>query len=242
MFSVSVGVCSYTGMKVKTHGILWALRECPNIRIKPIVQDGDALISRSRNRVATHFLNNTTDDYLFFLDDDIVIDTFDATRMMQEAFANKYPILGAAYPVKDQEKPTLAIMTKDKKGSLKFGSGGGITQVDCVSTGCMLIDRRVLERMVKKETAHFCDQGYYTFFQHREMKINGKWDDCSEDWWFCRKATELGMNVWLDTRPKLTHIGNFNYTWDLMMLNGQFKKHEDIVLNYDLTKTLPSGE
>jgi len=233
---VVVGVCVHRDIKMRTWRTLSLLKDCPNIKVTVAMQEGDALISRSRNKLATKFLKETTADYLMFIDDDIEIDPYDATRMMQEAYAYKYPILGAAYPVKDQENPTLAIMTKDKQGRIKFGKEGSVIQVDCVSTGCMLIDRRTLERMVKKEAAHFCDQGYYTFFQHREMKINGKWDDCSEDWFFCRQAKELGMAVWLDTRPKLTHIGPFNYTWDLMMLNGQFKKHDNIVLNYDLTK------
>ena len=233
---VTVGCCVHRDIKMRTWRTLQLLKDCPNIPITVAFQEGDALISRSRNKLATKFLKDTQDDYLFFIDDDIEIEPYDATRMMQEAFAYKYPILGAAYPVKDQERPTLAIMTKEKKGSIKFGKSGGVIPVDCVSTGCMLIDRRTLERMVKKETAHLCDQGYYTFFQHREMEIDGKWDDCSEDWWFCRKAKQLGMNVWLDTRPKLNHVGPFNYNWDLLMLNGQFKKHDDIILNYDLTK------
>lgn len=240
-FSVKVGVCAHRDIKVATHGKLWALRECPNIDISPIIQDGDALICRSRNRVATHFLKNTTADYLFFLDDDIVIETMDATRMMWDAFTSKFQVLGAAYPIKSQEKPTMAIMTKDKVGSIPFGTNGAILEVDCVSTGCMLIDRKVLEEMVLKEVVHFCKQGYYTFFQHREEFIDGAWDDQSEDWFFCRNAQKIGISIYLDTRPKVKHVGPFSYDWDYMMLNGQFKKFDEIIFNYDLA-ALPPGE
>lgn len=206
LFSVKVGVCAHRDIKVATHGKLWALRECPNIDISPIIQDGDALICRSRNRVATHFLKNTDAEFLFFLDDDIVIGTLEATTMMAEAYHNNYEILGAAYPIKSQTKPTMAIMTKDKQGSIQFGKNGSIISVDCVSTGCMLIHRSVLEKMVLQGAVHFCKQGYYTFFQHREALIGNEWDDMSEDWFFpLSPSTEI-----LDAEFNWKPIHSFN--------------------------------
>ena len=235
-FSVTLAVATHRDIKIRVWNTLWTLASCPNPKVSPCLVDGDALISRSRSRIATHFLQKTTDDYLFFLDDDVVISPQDARKLMLEAYNNKLPILGAPYATKSQEKSTFAIMTNENKGSFNFGKEGGLVSVKNVSTGCMLIAREVLEKMVKKETAHLVEQGYYSFFQHREGLIDGKWQDQSEDWFFCNEAKKLGFSIWMDSSIKLDHIGSFAYNFDYVKLlsDGGIKKHENVVLNYDL--------
>ena len=235
-FKVTLAVCTHRDIKIRAHATLWALKECPNIKVNVIIQEGDALISRSRNKVATHFLKNTQDEMLCFLDDDIEISAFDYTMMMHEVHTNKYPILGAPYALKNSEKSGFAVYPIEEKGTLEFGKSGKIMPVKRVSTGCMIIRREVFEKMIRKEAVHFCeDSGNYAFFQHREGVVDGKWKELSEDWFFCKNALDMGFQVFLDTRPKLNHFGQFPYNWDWVALNGQYKKLDDVKLNYDLT-------
>lgn len=236
-YSASIACCSHRELKIeaiKTHNLL---RACPNpsLRIGYVV--GDALISRSRNRAATTFLKETDDEMLCFLDDDIEINPKDLVTMMNEVHEKKYPILGGIYALKSQENPGFAFLAQEDKGTVKMGASGGIVPVRRVSTGCMIIRREVLERMIKKETAHMCRQGYYTFFQHREIEEKGilsnSYDDASEDWWFCHQALKIGVQVFADTRWRINHVGPFAYNWDFVALNGEFKKHNDILFKFD---------
>jgi glycosyltransferase involved in cell wall biosynthesis len=212
------------------------MRDCPDPKVNPIIQEGDALISRSRNKVATHFLKNTTDEMLCFLDDDIEIDPRDLQRMMKEVHDNGYPILGAAYALKDHKKGGMAFLPENNVGEIVFGEGGKIVPVKRVSTGCMIIRREVLETFVKKEAAHFCeDSKNYAFFQHREAQVDGVWKEASEDWWFCIKAKELGFQSFLDSRPITNHWGMFPYNIDYIdTLAMKQEKKETTVLSYAL--------
>jgi hypothetical protein len=236
------------------------MRDCPNPKVNPVIQEGDALISRSRNKVATHFIKNTTDEMLCFLDDDVEINPKDLQNMMLEVHKNKYPILGAAYALKDHVKGGMAFLPENNVGEIVFGEGGKVVPVKRVSTGCMIIRREVLETLIKKNVAPFCKQGYYSFFQHRpapllpssvfdslvsfvnnviSLKSDGtvveEWDDLSEDWWFCYMAKRIGFQPFLDSRPITKHWGMFPYGIDYIeMLADKKEKKDTTVLSYAL--------
>lgn len=218
-FGVTVAICAHREIQAEVFMRMNLLGHCPNPKVTIQVQDGDALVSRSRSVVATHFLNKTQDEMLMFIDDDVVINPKDAMKLMHIAHEKKLPILGGAYVTKSQKSPGLAIRPL-KSGPIGFGSEGGLYPMRSISTGCMIIRREVLEKFIKKDLAPLCKHGqggthdYYPFFQHTKMKIGGVWEDISEDWYFCEKARELGFSVWCDTTIKLGHIGNFEYSWD----------------------------
>ena len=238
-FSVSVGVCAHRDVKIGMWKSLWGLKDCPNPKINVLILDGDALISRSRSRVATNFLDNTKDEMLMFIDDDVEISTLDATRMMWEVHKNKLDILGAAYVLKSHDKPTLAIMTKENKGEFILGEGGIIKEVKYVSSGCMIIRREVFEKFIEKGISHKCKysemNSFYGFFREEEFFEDGKWKFLSEDWFFCQKALDLGFKVWLDTRVKTNHFGIFPYNWDYLALNGQKKQLSSLDFRFDIS-------
>lgn len=215
-FKVAVAICTHRDIKVRVFKQLRAIEKCPNPQINVFVLEGDALISRSRARVATTFLLETDYDYLFFVDDDVVWDTLDLTKMMWEAKHNNLDILGAAYSIKDTENPTFAVRTLGN-GVFTFGEGGGLVEVRYVSTGCMLISRKLLQAMADSGQFHLCEQShmkYYPFFDPMQFQMNGKWIHLSEDWAFCQRALDMGFKVWLDTTIKLGHVGPYTYDWD----------------------------
>lgn len=232
-FKVTVALCAHRDMKVSVWENLWDLGGCPNPKVKVRIMDGDALISRSRSRVATWFLEKTDDDILFFIDDDVKISPFDATKIMNEAFQMNLPVVGAAYVTKSKENPGFAIRALEESIDMVFGQEGKIYEVRSISTGCMAIRREVLQRFVNEGIAPKCVHGenyYYPFFQHEKMIINGAWEDVSEDWYFCEKARKLGYKVYVDTTIKTSHIGPYEYNWDDVVeaKNGSRKKYENI--------------
>lgn len=231
-FKVTVAVCAHRSIQAEVWDNLWKLGACPNPKVTVRVLDGDALISRSRSRAATWFLEKTNDDLLMFIDDDVKINCLDATKLMFEAYQLKLPIVGAAYVTKSKENPGFAIRPL-KNMDMMFGKEGKIYPVRSISTGCMVIRREVLEKFVSSGIAPKCQHGntfYYPFFQHTKMIVNGVFEDMSEDWYFTEKAIQLGFSVHCDTTIKLSHIGAYEYTWDdlVEIRNGERKTHENV--------------
>lgn len=234
-FSVTVAVCAHREIQAQTFENLRALEGCPNPKVTVRLIDGDALISRSRSRAATSFLRSTKDELLMFIDDDIVISPFDASKLMHEAHQLKLPIVGAAYATKSKTNPGLAVRPLNSD-PLEFGTNGKLVRMASISTGCMVISREVLERLIKENVAPWCKHGnggYYPFFQHQKMIIDGVWEDVSEDWYFCEKARKYDFDVWCDTTIKLGHIGPYEYTWDDIVetKNGSRKTYENQIFN-----------
>lgn len=242
-FSVTAAVCSFREVKSQVLPTLFSLRDCPDPKIEIKIQDGDALISRSRSLVAKYFLEKTNNDILMFLDDDVKISPFDATKLMQEAYQLKLPIVGAAYVTKSKKKPGFAIRPLEE-GKLRFGKDGVLTQMRHISTGCICIRREVFVEMVKSKKIPLCKHGhieYHPFFQHRQMVIDGVYEDMSEDWFFCEMARNLGFEVWLDTTIKLGHIGNYEYNWDdiVEVKNSERKNYDAVDVNVGFEKNEP---
>lgn len=225
-FKVLLSLCVHREIKVRTYNLIKNMEKCPNPLVTAKFMEGDALIERSRSRVATGFLNETDNDILFFLDDDIVMDTVDLSKMMWIMHKNPdVDILGGAYSIKQAVNPTFAIMTKSN-GAVTFGKGGGLLEVRYVSTGCMGIKRHVFEKMIEESSnvqkihperaVHWCrEMGFYSFFTPFDFDLKrGLWTHLSEDWAFCQRAMDLGFKVFCDTTSKLEHIGQYAYSWD----------------------------
>lgn len=215
-FKVTVAICTHRDVKVKVFNLLRALENCPNPKIRVMVLEGDALIDRSRSRVATKFLADTKDDVLMFIDDDVLFDTVDVTRLMWDCW-RKYDIIGGSYITKDEKDPNFTIRTLTDTEQHTFGKGGETFEVRYLSTGCMAIRRNVLEEMVQKEVVHYCHPDtlkLYPFFLPMEKKVTEKWLYLSEDWAFCERAKSLGFRIWCDSTVRLGHIGPYTYTWD----------------------------
>lgn len=234
-FCVTVAVCAHREIQAQTYENLRALENCPDPKVTVRLVDGDALISRSRSRAATHFLKTTKDELLMFIDDDIVISPFDASKLMWEAHQMKLPVVGAAYVTKTKVSPGFAIrpLESDK---LEFGRDGMVYEVRSISTGCMIIRREVLENFIESGAAPLCKHGatgYHPFFQHQKMMIDGVWEDMSEDWYFCEEARKLGFKIYCDTTIKLGHIGPYEFTWDdvIEIKNGMRKTYDKHTFN-----------
>lgn len=134
---------------------------------------GDALITRSRSRVASSFLERNSSDVLFMIDRDVswnpgdLVDTASLAHEMNSIVGGLYSkrSFGGGFssriPIdKMKENPTLKIGEK------------GIVEADCVATGFMAIPRHVLFKILTRlERDHNWDPGglaeldhdYYTY-------------------------------------------------------------------------------
>ena len=238
-FSVLIGICTYKGIKeTQMFNVCRALENCPDPKIKIVVWDGDALIDRSRARLATKFMTETDADILFFLDDDIISNTMDLTHMMWKMWQNDYDILGGPYVIKSMKEKTFAIRLLEDKRDVQVGKDAPTIPIRYASTGCMGIRRRVFQKMIDKGTVHRCNpetMNFWPFFMPIEKNLNGKWVYLSEDWAFCERALNLGFKVWCDFSVRLEHIGPYAYDWS-NFFNDIKKAPDNFVLPFDVKK------
>lgn len=156
----------------------------------------ESLIQRARNGIAKKFLEETKDDYLFFMDSDIVILTPYAIDMLVEA--DKDIIAGAyvykQYPV----KPAFRLPNNEYNLTNKTD----IIIATYVSSGFMLIKRKVLMWVYGATNS-------YPF----NCVISKKEEFLSEDWAFCDVAKNMfNVNCYIHTRIELAHIGQYPFT------------------------------
>lgn len=191
----------------------------PDAEFEFQVLDGDALIARSRSRLATHFLMNRKDcDVMLFLDDDIVYAPGDIIRMVRGMVREKLGVVCAPYVTKDPLKPSWTFRPLADTAPIPFGEKGGFVEIEYGATGCMAISRLVLQDIVKQGKLHLCkdiNNKFYPFFDTMESQdYDGVWEYLSEDWAFCLRAREAGHKIYLDSTVKLKHIGEKEYSWD----------------------------
>ena len=85
---------------------------------------------------------------------------------------------------------------------------------DYLGTGFLMFDRSVLEKMRDRypEIAHRESYGdSWAFFDCGVVREGKDAVYLSEDYWFCRRARELGIDLVLDPSIALIHWGLYGY-------------------------------
>ncbi|WP_395753328.1 glycosyltransferase family 2 protein [Prosthecobacter sp.] len=186
---------------------LQAEQPCSMI-IRPMI--GDSLVSRARNSLAADFLASDA-THLLFLDTDLIFTPEHIKRLL----SHDEPIVAGLYPKK---QPELAWVCNVLPGEAP--DARGLQRVKYIGTGCLLIRRDVLERMiaVHPECAYVTDAGQVQRTEHDLFPVGPMFDPeqnatryHSEDWGFCRRALDLGYEIWADTRVALKHVGQCVY-------------------------------
>jgi hypothetical protein len=173
----------------------------------------DSLVSRARNTIAGHFLRSKF-DWLLFIDSDIEFRHEHVARLWLHCIKHNRRIMCGLYAMKKLAPHFVfnAINGEapDKDGAVKVAEGG---------TGFMAIHRSVFEEMITKmpEIAYTTDINHeppnapeWDFFAVGcyKYKDSGLVRYLSEDWMFCQRARDLGIDVWADVSIQLKHRGN----------------------------------
>jgi hypothetical protein len=176
----------------------------------------DSLVSRARNSIVARFLASDY-QWLLFLDNDLEFQPEHIARLWLHATKEERRIVCGLYALKKISPQfvfnALPGQVPDKNGAVKVSESG---------TGCMVIHRSVFETMREKmpEIAFTTDQGatagaggtQWDFFAVGPYKYpSGLVRYLSEDWMFCQRARDLGIDVWADTQIQIRHMGNLVY-------------------------------
>ena len=91
----------------------------------------------------------------------------------------------------------------------KFRDGGYLHRVDAVGMGCTLVKRKVLEALYQRYRNYvfeFTVTNLEEPIQLQDRRIGAR--RMSEDLEFCERATDMGFEIWLDTRIRPIHLGS----------------------------------
>lgn len=164
-------------------------------------------VARTRNILAQRFLKGNQAPYLIFIDRDIVFTAQDIGKLL-DSLKNGYDLIAGCYTI----KTTMSLASSCKQGDEPL-LDGTIKEVRYLATGFMGVTRDLLEKMIaelKLPLMHGGDeQEAYPFFEetwHDDPDYGVMW--LSEDYDFCHKARQVGVDSYLDTSIRLGHVGD----------------------------------
>ena len=188
----------------------------------------DALITRCRNTLVSHFMAHPLATHILFIDADISFSPENVFRLLQ---GNK-PVAAGIYPLKAYYWDD-ACHTRLEAGEVLQTAGlhyvgrlqdepdlirdGDLATAAFAGTGFMLITRDTITRLIAAypETGYRSIDAYPTTGQGSPTAH--ALFDCmidpdtntyiSEDFTFCKRWQQVGGRVWLDTVAPLTHSG-----------------------------------
>lgn len=126
-------------------------------------------------------------DYLFFMDSDMVV----PPNVVEILLGRGKAIIGALYRRRGPPYDLMGMALQ--AGPVEVP--GGVYEMACIPTGCMLIDMKVFDALEKP------------YFRHRVR--DGEAEEDTEDYVFCDMARAAGFSVWadIDLTPHVDHIG-----------------------------------
>ena len=172
---------------------------------------GQTAVHSLRNLLCRDFLEHRTEDYLLFLDHDMMY----PADLLVHVGGYSAPIVSGTYFIRDFDRPLPVVFNFREDGQhLRYlirevygwlrEEERGLHQADVVGAGCLAIRRDVLEAMA------------------------GDWFQGSigaEDVHFCRRAKELGFPVFVDTQVVCRHLQQMGIgaNWFLAWANSEMQ-------------------
>lgn len=174
---------------------------------------GDSLVARARNRLCAEFLASDA-THLLFLDTDLIFSVEHIVKLVEHARCTGTGVVCGLYPKKQRELGWVCNILDHAEPPLE----DGLQRVKYAGTGCMLINRTVLNvlRQTFPEMEYDPDEGdspgvKWDFFATGVRRFQGRRRYLSEDWMFCQRVLDCGLNIWMDTSVVLKHVGEFVY-------------------------------
>jgi len=197
-----------------------------------MLQAGDSLVTRARQTIVCHFLDDPTATHLLFIDADIGFEPEQVFRLLEfdaDFTAAVYPVkqlnwelMPAAVEAGRQplESATLSYVV-ERDGGDGMVTRDGFVKSRYAGTGFMLLRRTVLERMIE----HYPELRYSLEHKAGDPLAGNRWRSAifncmvdkatglylSEDFSFCRRWTDMGGEIWVDYTSRLNHVGVMVY-------------------------------
>ena len=196
-----------------------------------------SLVTQGRNLCVAEFLNHKDNyDYLLFIDSDI---SFKPETIFKMIDADK-DIIACPYPMKMFETDKMwkkikeTDMVKSEKDLLSSGYmypikisknelivDKGVMEVTHAPTGCMLIKRNVIDKLIAKHPEleiyqptvingkETKKENFYNLFDTLHDLETKRY--FGEDFGFCQRWTDIGGKVYVYVMDHISHIGDHEY-------------------------------
>jgi hypothetical protein len=230
-------------LKLQSH-----LRGYANIRMKLELDDGDALITRSRANLVARFLDDPEATHLLFIDADIGFEPDQVIRLL----VYNADVSAAVYPIKridwdkvrrtiDARRPNPAAASLhyvlEVEDPANMVPQDGFIKGRYAGTGFLMVRRSVLEAMCERYKALKFRSDHCYADPLRESPNRFALFDClidertgaylSEDFSFCKRWADMGGEIWLDLQSRLNHVGPTTFYGDLASQFASDAGHPD---------------
>ena len=174
-----------------------------------MISQGESLISRARQNALVIFMQGNW-EFMFSFDDDVTLPPETITELVK---ADK-DIIGGIYRLKKEEIATAVRLPKSGPKMSTVLGRNLVTPAIYISTGCFMVKKSAIEKMIEhyKElwynrniTGDVCWALYMPYIYKGEY--------LSEDWAFCQRAIDIGLEVWLHGGIKCGHWGKRLYAF-----------------------------
>jgi hypothetical protein len=166
-------------------------------------------VAAGRNILVRQFLDNTTCDWLWMLDADIVFDTLCLDKLLAVADPVERPMVAGLYFGGGRSNPISPIMyrlvdpatTSDGNPcqTIKEWEPGTVIQADATGGGCLLAHRSVFEKL----------RGVYPPPHHWFMESVYNGMEFGEDWTFFLRTGAQGIPLYIHTGVNIGHAKTF---------------------------------
>jgi hypothetical protein len=237
--SLVVGTPCYGGQVTSLYATsllkLQSACQLRDVGFSVLLPGGDALITRARQNIVAHFLENAAATHLLFADADIGFEPDQAFRLLDF----DVDMAAAVYPTKRIDWPRVQTLAKAGKDRLeasslsyvfeiddprRIGVRDGFAKVRFAGTGFLMIKRAVLIAMIER----YPELRYRREHNHQDTLRDSQWRSAlfncfidpatgvylSEDFSFCRRWSDMGGEIWADLQSKLTHTGPVTFNGD----------------------------
>lgn len=174
-------------------------------------------ITHNRNHLVDTFLKTDFEWFLF-----IDSDTVPPVKVLDMTKNGKYVCSGIYHQFQHSNIVPVVYSDKNEAYGLYIDNKtkDDVVEVDAVGAGCLLIHRKVFEKMERPYFKFLYDENGY-------LKLG-------EDFYFCRQAKKAGFKIWVDRRICSRHFKTIDMKF-LFSMVSQLKKKNKI-------KTIGSGQ
>jgi hypothetical protein len=175
----------------------------------------ESLVTKARSRIANFFINNTTYEYVMFIDADIGFESTDVLNLI----SHKKDIVCGAYPMKGIPLRYNYNITQPPVAE------DGLVKIDNIGFGFALIHRSVFDKIKQNyeelkyipalgNSSYPITEAEYNNSYHYFNELKKDMSFLPEDFSFFERAKSVGFTAWLDTSISLSHVGSYVFCED----------------------------
>lgn len=195
------------------------LLQLHQIAIQPLITSSGSLLVAERNRIVQAFWESDC-THLLFIDADLGWPAQAVLAILE----SKKEFVAGCYPARNPLKTAKEFLFRPE-----YQNNGSLIQekhlikMQYIPAGFMLIARSVIKKMrdthpdlyYEPKDKHNNPEPGYCFF-NTEVYEGEFW---GEDFVFCRKAREAGVDIWVDPLIQFDHAGTVGMLLDVLTAN-----------------------